>query len=401
MIRTATFANGVNVVTRRFPSQRSAALGVWLLNGVRHENANQQGYAHFLEHLLFKGIPDMDAWALADRFEAMGGEINAHTGRELTALHGLVPAEDLMDLLGLFIDMLLAPAFDSTDVDVEKEVVLQEMAMVQDNPEEALEDAAFRRAWPWHPMGRPVLGSRETISAATAADFRSYMLAQLTGGRVWIVAVGNVDHDAIVAACAPLALLPPGGGPETAQPRFTPGSHRRRGDWEQSHLLWVLPAPAFNDPSFHALVMANHILGGGASSRLFQEVREQRGLVYGIHSRLELYSDCGVWLIPTACDPHRRAECRKAVEETVEALIREGFDSDELEITRRHLWAGLVLEEDDPDGCMERLAREAIYLGRHPSLEDRTAALAAVSAEDVSRALARAWEERLFVETSS
>lgn len=402
MIRTTRLPNGLTIVSLHLPERRSAALGVWLLNGTRHEAANQSGYAHLLEHLLFKGTATLDAVALARRFDAMGGQVNAFTGRELTALHGLVPGEELDALLRLFIDMLRAPRFTDTDLAVETLVVFQEMAMVQDTPEETLEEIGVERAWRGHPMARPVLGERDTLTRARAADLHAYLKNLLSGERLWVVAVGAVDHDALTASCAALAELPAAPAPQLPAPRFTGGAHvEDLGASEQTPLLWLLPAPAPTAPDYHAAVLANHILGNGNSSRLFQVVREQQGLVYGIQSRLDSYADTGLWLIQTACDPERERDCRAAVEATVEQLIADGVPDDELELARRHLGAGLMLEEDDLEAVMERLAREAIYLRRHPPLDEHIAQLRRVSAADLTAALAARWSQRLHLRAAA
>lgn len=402
MIQTTRFPNGLTILSRHLPHRHSVALGVWLLNGSRHEAAHESGYAHLLEHLLFKGTDTLDAIALAQRFDAMGGQINAFTGRELTAFHGLIPGAELTELLQIFIAMLRTPRFDDADLAVESKVVFQEMAMVQDNPEETLEEIGVARAWANHSIGRPVLGDRATLAAASAEGIHAYLKNNLSGERLWVVAAGNVDHASLVNACRGLAELPATPSPRSSAPGFAPGEHTEDlGDSEQTPLLWLMPAPAPTDPDFYAAVLANHILGNGNSSRLFQSVREQQGLVYGIQSRLESYSDTGLWLIQTACDPERADECRAAVEATVEELINGGSPPNELELARRHLGAGLMMEDDDLDAVMERLARETIYLRRQPALEEHLAELQRVSAADLTAALAARWHLRLRLSASS
>lgn len=394
---TTRLPNGIRVISYPMPT-RSAALGFWIINGVRHQAPHQDGYAHLLEHLLFKGTAHHDTRALALRFEAMGGEINAHTGRELTALHGLVPADDLYDLAALFRDMLLQPGFTAHDVAQERGVVLQEMALIQETPAEALEEAAIERVWPGHPMGRPILGDSEIIRRAGVSALRDYLRGVLQGAPLCLVAAGRVDHASLLRACAPLGELPAGAIPTQAPPRFEPGEHTAHRDVTQCHQAWLMPVPPMADPAYTALVFANHLLGAGASSRLFQALREERGLVYGVQSRLELYSDAGLWLIQTACDHEHAIECRQAVEDTVRGLIEQGPAPQEMENTRRHLRAGLLLEEDDPESGMERLAREAIYLQRHPALEERLAWIDAVSSQAVQSLLANAWANAFYSE---
>ncbi len=400
MICTSTLPNGVRIISKRMPSHRSVALGIWLLNGTRHETPTQTGYAHFLEHLFFKGTERLDAATLALRMEAMGGQINAHTGRELTALHGLVPKEDVAELVQLLGDMLCQPRFDDQDVALERQVILQEMAMIEDTPEEALEDRATHLAWPDHPLGQPILGHRELIESASATGLRDYMNDQLNGDRVWVVAAGDIRHEALVAACQTLATLPTGTAPTQAAPRFAPGEHAVTLPGEQSQLLWIMPIPAADSEDHYARLVANHVLGGGSSSRLFQELRERRGLVYGIHSRLEFYSDVGTWMIQTACDPRDMDTCRQIVRASVDRLLQDGISIPELEIARRHLIAGLVIDEDHPDSIMERLAREAIYLQRHPEFAERIEGLNSVTAQTAQATLAAAWSQHLHAYTT-
>ena len=195
--------------------------------------------------------------------------------------------------------------------------------------------------------------------------------------------------------------MPAGNAPPQTSPQFVPGEHAIALRAEQTQLLWIMPIPPAGADSHYAHLVANHVLGGGVSSRLFQELRERRGLVYGIHSRLEFYSDGGTWSIHTACDPRHVDACRDIVCATVEQLLQEGVKDRELEIARRHLSAGLVIDEDHPDSIMERLAREAIYLHRHPDFPERMERLNRVTAESARAALADAWAQRLHSYTTA
>lgn len=396
-INYTRFANGVQFISRGIAGARSAALGVWIVNGGRHQRLDQCGYAHLLEHLLFKGTQHHSALQLAQIFESLGGQVNAHTGRELTALYGVVPGDALTQLLALFSAMLAEPAFTAEDLAVEREVVFQEMAMIEDTPEEALADAGVQAAWPAHAAGWPILGNESVLQNSTVPALQDYLRALLCGARLYVVAVGAVQHEALVQAGAGLAGLPAGAAPVSVAPQFVAGQSESRRHLSQANLLWVLPAPALGSAAHTTALLANHLLGGGASSRLFQDIREQRGLVYGISSRLEQYSDCGLWLIQTACDEQRAAQCRAAVEHVLTTLIATGPDRAELEQSRRHMHAALLLDEDNAEATMERLAREAIYLQRHPTLEERTQQLAAVTVADVRTLLAQSWRARHYL----
>ncbi len=400
MIKSTCLANGVHVVSKPVTNSTATAVGLWLLNGSRHQRPNESGYAHFLEHLIFKGTARYDALTLAGIFEAMGGQINAYTGRELTAFHGLVPNEEATTLLALFVEVLLTPRFDDHDIAVEQDVVLQEMAMVKDNPEEMLEEAAVARVWPDHPMGWPILGSPEQIQNATPDIIGGYLTQLLKGARIWIVATGAVEHAALERASKGLLSIKEGARPRVAPPTFTESQFTKRYGIAQSCLQWDMPALPVTDTRYPALVVTSNLLGGGTTSRLFQEIREQRGLVYGIHSHLELYSDCGLWSIQTSCEPERLDECREAVAASTERLLHSGPTQRELDITRRYLKASLTLGEQNLESSMERLARDAIYLKRHPTLEEQLARLDDVNATDVMNMLDDAWARRAYSELS-
>lgn len=393
-------ANGIVVASKPVPESHGSAVGVWLLNGSRHQTRSECGYAHFLEHVLFKGTAELDARALAARFEAMGGQINAHTGKELTAFHGFVPNAEAPALVRLFSSMLCSPRFTDQDVEIERDVVLQEIAMVKDSPEEVLDEDMQKALWPGHSMAWPILGDPQTLAALDAETLRQYLRKLLCGTRIWVVAAGGIDHGELERACADLATLPRGARPVVPPPTFTAAQVSNRYGIAQACLSWAMPGPTVNSPAYHAHVVANHILGGGTTSRLFQEIREDRGLVYGIHSQLEAYSDAGIWSIQTACEPEHHEECREAVERSTESLLARGPTAAEVDTTRRYARANLLLEQQNLETSMERLAREMIYLGRPISLEEHLSLLAAVTPDNVKECLEEAWVHRAFGKTT-
>lgn len=399
MPQFTTLKNGVRVATARVPRAHSVTLGVWLQNGGRNQARGQSGYAHFLEHLFFKGAGERDTAQLAQFMEAMGGQINAFTGRELTALHGTVPAKSLDGLLHLFRDMLFAPRFTDADVVAERNVVLQEMAQLEDTPDEAIEEFAVAHVWAKHPMGWPVLGRPDHLRRATAQSVQRYLAATLRRAPLTIVACGAVDHAKLVERCEiyaaveiapPSALNPP--------PTFTARKNHKLKSLSQTQLLWVMPAPAATDPAHMAAMLIDHALGGGSSSRLFQEVRERLGLVYDIHSRLDLYSDCGLWMIATSCEPKAAKKCRAAVERVVGELCANGLTPQEVKHASEHIEARLLVEADDPDENMERIAQDLIYTGRVIDLEEHRRTLHAVTLKQAQQALTTAWQQRAFFE---
>ena len=400
MIKQSTLSNGVNIITDYRSDAPINAVSIWLFNGSRHQTQAQNGYAHFLEHLLFKGTPQYNAKQLADIFESMGGQINAQTGRELTGFYGTVPSQASTELLGILCDMLMHPRFNDQDVDVEKEIVLQEMAMVKDDPEEVLIEATTANVWPNHPIGWPILGDEQLIRSTKSQDLHKYLHTLLQGPRIWISSVGGTTHQDIINACKSLETVSNGSLPHSQAPQFTCQNTKLRYGLAQSCLQWDMPAIPANHADYPALVVCNHLLGGGTNSRLFQSVREKRGLVYGIQSHLEIYSDCGLWSIQTSCDPENRQDCFDEISHCCEKLIDEGPSASELEVTRHFIKASLILESQNLETTMERLVRESIYLDKIDSLEKRLERIDRVTPEEVAAILKKAWQQRAYGELS-
>jgi predicted Zn-dependent peptidase len=394
-VKTTGLRNGASIISCRLPGSRTAALGIWILNGSRHESAGEAGYAHLLEHLLFDGTAQHSQRDLAAAFEALGGRVNAFTGKELSALHGVVTARDLPALAELFLAMLLDARLDATDIVREQEIVQREVAAVEADASLHADESLMALAWPGHALARPVLGSGASIAGANAAQLRAYRDGHITGGRMAVVAVGGVEHSLLVRLFECLAALPPGARPHTTAPSFRSGAMHYPGA-APARLTWIMPIPGLAHVDVPVLVVANHVLGGGLSSRLFQEVRVERGLAYGVRARLEHFSDAGLWIIEAQCEQAHAAPCADAVEESITRVIARGPTSSELEIARRAVASGLALEDDDPEACMERLGKEALYLGSHPTLAERMAQLHAVDGARVRSVLSEAWAQRLY-----
>lgn len=389
--------NGVRIISRFSPACHSAALGIWLVNGARHQKPGQSGYAHLLEHLVFRRTHRYSGKQLSDLFESMGGNINAQTGRELTAYHGLVPGDAVYKLAGLFASMLLEPAFNETDIEIEREVVLQELAMLHDDPEEYLEDSGSEIVWDQHPMGWQILGDSRTLRATTAANMHDYLATVLDPAHILIVATGNVDHEKLCEACEPFAGLTASGRiSDNTAPAFKASRKHFQQDLEQNHLLWAMPGPSAKHDELIPGIIANHMLAGGVSSRLYQQLREELGLVYSIQSRIDPYSDTGLWLIQTSSDSEHANRCYEQSHKIISQLCTHGPDEVELEQAREHIRASLLIEEDDLEASMEKIAREYLYLGRTPSLEEKLELLANTGQPAVQHALENAWKQHAF-----
>lgn len=400
MPNLTTLANGVRILSHASPSRHSVSLGLWWLHGSRHQSQGQSGFVHLLEHLVFKGNSTYSSQQLSDDFEAMGGQINASTGRELTSFYGLVPRQHWQTLLTRFSSMLLDPGFTADELALELDVVIQEMAMVEDDTEEWLEEQAVAAVWPEHSLGWPILGSEQDLRAATVTQLKHYLRQQLTGDRLLIVATGAIDHNELVEACQPFSQLPMLSSAPLAPVQFKPGQLQLQQDQQQSYLLWLMPAPALYSSQYPTAVLANHLLGGGSSSRLFQRIREQLGLVYGIDSRLELYRDTGLWLIQTSCDPEDQSQCQAEVEQILTELAQQGVSDTELALSKAHLQASLQLDQDDIQAQQDYLAQQCIYAGRFESLEQQLAQLQQVSRQDIQQFFAESLQQLSRFEAS-
>ncbi|MCC6206933.1 MAG: insulinase family protein [Gammaproteobacteria bacterium] len=382
-----TLANGVRILSRPLPGRRSAALGFWLLNGSRHEVHGQHGYAHLLEHLLFHG-----SGRFADHFEALGGHVNARTMRELTAFHGLVTGDRLRLLARLFTSMLLDPRLGAAELAAELPAVGHERRMASMSPWDEQEAFALRRVWDGHPLACPILGAGDALRAVSPAAMQEYCAERLRGPSIWVVAAGDVHHDELVEACQALERLPAGKHRTPPPPDFTPRALHGPASGDGSDLLWVMPVPALGDPSYPALLLAEQIAAGAPlSARLQRELRERLGLAYAVESRLELYTDCGLWWIRVQCEPGREAPCITAVESVMEALVQRGPTREEVIHNLTQLQARWTLEEEDPECVMERIAHEIACLDRVTALNERLARLAALDPDDIRHALADAW----------
>jgi len=387
-----TTINSCTVASDIRHDMQTASVSLWLQNGARYEKETEHGFAHFLEHLVFKQTRQRSGKELSTRFEIMGGHVNAETGRELTAFHGLVPKHHAIDLLNLFIEMLTEPNFTHQDFMIERDVVLQELAMLNDDPEEALEDYATEQVWANHSMGQQILGSRHSLNNSQYDDMVRYLDTINKSRRLCIVTTGNVDHEAICSACEKLDARSDSSHTATHTPTFTTTTSRLVISAEQKHMTWVMPAAAYHDHNQPAYEISNHILAGGYDSRLYQALREQLGLVYSIDSRIDYYSDTGLWFIQTNTEKENSDETIRALEKTVLDLINNGPTEMEMQYARQHLQSSLLVEQDDLETHMDTMARDIFYTGKVISVDERLEKLQQVSAHDVTSVLKKSWQ---------
>ena len=380
-----TLPGGEKVVSERLDSVRSVALGFWIGTGSRDEPTARAGVSHFIEHMLFKGSSRYGAQQIAETFDALGGDLNAATSRETTVVYARVPDEKLEVALDVMADMVFRPRFD--DLDSEREVVLEEIAMVEDNPQDLVHDLAAEAVFGSHPLGRPVIGSAEVISTVSRRALRSYHQGAYVAGNVVVAAAGNVDHARL------LELVEARIGGEMHDFRLTrkpagrilgPGVRFQRKDTEQYHVCLAAPGIHRSDERRYAASLLDAIVGGSASSRLFQEIREKRGMAYSVYSYGSQYADSGLVGLYVGTREENLVECLEiAAAELVDVaggFLRPG----ELDRAKDNLKGRLLLSLESTSARMTRLGKAVVTGSEITSVDETIARVDAVTEADVS-----------------
>lgn len=373
-----TLPNGLRIVTEKMPGLASAAIGVWITAGSRHERPEQNGIAHFLEHMAFKGTARRSALQIAEEIEDVGGYINAYTSRETTAYYARVLASDVPLALDVIADIVLNPVFDPKEIEVERHVILQEIGQALDTPDDIIFDWLQEAAYPDQPMGRTILGAAERVAGFGAGDLRGFVGEHYRPGRMILAAAGAVDHDRVVAeATAIFGGLAAGGEPAAEPARWRGGERREVKDLEQVHFAMGFAGPGYRDDDFHVAQVYATAMGGGMSSRLFQKIREERGLCYSIHAQAGSHDDSGMISIYAGTSD---AEIGALATLTMDELRRAAGDMSEAEVARARaqMKAGLLMGLESPSGRAERMARLVAIWGRVASLGEATAKIDAV-----------------------
>ncbi|HKJ71281.1 MAG TPA: pitrilysin family protein [Gammaproteobacteria bacterium] len=383
---------GVRLLTLPEPGHPAVALGVWVDNGSRYEAPAEAGLAHLLEHMVFKGTADYDVRALAETMDRFGCEVDAWTGRETTAYTLEVLREDAGEALHLLTQMVARPSLPAAELARERGVVAAEAAMVREDPESWLLDELVRAAWADHAAGSPVLGDPGVIEAADRAGLSDYHRRHYTGGRLLVAVAGDVDSAAVAERVeAALGHLPAGERPADRAPGFHAGQGSRSGPAEQCHLALAAPGPARTSDDRFAAGVANHLLGASVTSRLFRELREERGLAYTVYSDLDTLRDCGLWAIYLACPADRREAARELVQASLRRIAQEGFAEGDIERAKHSLRSGLLRGGDTLEQRLHQAVGDRLYHGRPVPREERLERLQAVDGEAVRRVLAEAW----------
>ncbi len=382
--------SGLRVVTEHLPGSRSAAVGMWIAVGSRDEPAEMAGAAHYLEHLLFKGTTRRSAAVIAEEIDTVGGELNAFTTKEHTCYHAHVLDGDLDLAVDLICDVLGDARLDPSDVDLERGVILEEIAMRDDDPEEALHDEFCAALFGPHPLGRPVLGTEESVTGMSREALHRFYRARYTPQRTVLTVAGNVSHGAALAAVRRSFGHHLTGSAQPVSPRRgrAPVTDRCAlalcsDSSEQAHFMVGVRALDRYDERRYPLGVLNAALGGGMSSRLFQQVREQRGLAYSVYSAVDLYADTGSLSIYAGCSPGRLGEVAAVIGDVLAELVRDGLSDRELARAKGQLRGGLVLGLEDAPSWMARIGTAELDHGAHRTVEHELRRIDAVTTEEV------------------
>ena len=378
-----TLSNGFRIVTEEMPGLQSAAVGIWVAAGGRNEKPEQNGIAHFLEHMAFKGTDTRSALKIAEEIEDVGGYINAYTSREVTAYYARVLKADVPLAMDVIADILRHPTFLDSEIEVERGVILSEIGQALDTPDDVIFDWLQEQAYPDQPLGRTILGPAERVRAFTRRDLSDFVDQNYGPEQMILSAAGAVDHDAIVKLAERLFGDMQRQVQESEQPaRFRGGEVRNVKPLEQAHFALAFESPDYRDPLSYTAQIYATALGGGMSSRLFQEIREKRGLCYTIFAQAGAYSDTGMTTIYAGTSGD---QLRGLSEITVDEMKRAAGDMSDEEVARARaqMKAGMLMGLEGPSSRAERLARMMQIWGRVPTLEEVVERIDAVTTRDV------------------
>ncbi len=382
-IRLSELSNGLRVVSEHMPSLKSTALGIWVTAGGRHERPEQNGIAHFLEHMAFKGTESRSAFQIAKAIEDVGGYINAYTSREVTAYFARVLEDDVQLAIDVLADILLNPIFDPKEIEVERGVILQEIGQVLDTPDDVIFDWLQERSFADQPMGRTILGRAEQIQAFTRSDLTKFVDEHYAPNQMIMAAAGSLDHASILEIAEQLFGNRPKSNRSVVEPAtFTGGEARQEKDLEQVHFALALESPSIRDDALYRAQIYTTALGGGMSSRLFQEVRERRGLCYSIFAQSGTYIDTGTTTIYAGTSAEQVHELAQIIIDEMKRAANDLSD-DEVSRARSQLKAGTLMVLESPSNRAERLARLVQVWDRVPSLDETIAQIDAVTTDDV------------------
>ncbi len=387
MYRKDTLSNGIRVVSETVPKSRSVSIGVWVKVGSRHEPKEMGGISHFIEHMFFKGTARRSAKDIAIEMDALGGEMNAFTSQETTTYYAKVLDEHLPKAVDLLADILISSRFDPVEIEKERKVILEEIKGVEDTPDDYIHELFTGTVWPDHPLGRPILGTRETVKALTHKDIISYIDSYYSPKEIVISVAGNFEHDRMVELLDEKfgTYSKQGTAKNEEPPRFNHAVSVKKKQLEQVQLCLGCKGIHFTHEDRFVISALNAVLGSSMSSRLFQEVREQNALAYSIYSYVMSYRDAGLFTVYAGTDPSNVIEVIRLIIKEFRKIKEEGITKAEEERVKNQIKGNLVLSLESSNSHMSRLARQEIYYGKYLSVDDIIKGIEKVSQADVHR----------------
>ena len=382
-VNVTRLPNGLHVITHHMPHLETVALGIWVKAGARDERLDENGIAHFLEHMAFKGTKRRSAQAIAEEIESAGGEINAATGMETTTYYARVLKNDWQLALDILADIFSNSVLDETELDREREVILQEIAAANDTPDDLVFDLAQAASFGEHPLGRSILGVGSQIEKVTRDQILTWRERNYWASRMVVCATGNIDHAKFVTEAENLfGGLQAGHGPQRQPPAFAGVAQIEQKPLDQTHIVLSFPAPNYRDPRIYQFQVLSNILGGGMSSRLFQEVREKRGLCYSVFAYGTAYEDAGQLGIYAAASPENTPEL---IEISTDVMLSMGRGVKDLEVARAkaQLKASLVMNLESASSRADQVARQFLAFGEIPDMSTLISRIDAVGADQV------------------
>lgn len=385
-VKKTTLANGLKIVTESMPAVRSVSMGIWLRTGSRHERENQNGIVHFLEHMVFKGTRNRSGEEIARSADAIGGHLDAFTSKEFTCFSIKVVDEHVPRALDIVADLVKNPLLRFSDIAKESKVIQEEIRMVEDTPDDLVHEIFSKTYWPHHSLGRPILGTRETVGGFNQRRLRDFFKRHYVPGNMLFSAAGNLNHNRVLdlvgkhfgrLAAGPATLKGPA---PVANPHAL---YRRKKELEQTHICLGTPAYPYAHPKRFASYVLNTILGGGMSSRLFQNIREKYGLVYAVFSGLSAYKDTGVLSVYAGTAPENARKVVNLVIREFQTLKKGSIPPEELQRAKDYLKGNLLLGLESTTSRMANIARQELYYGRRITLDEIAASIDAVKHEDV------------------
>ncbi|MDQ0193438.1 M16 family metallopeptidase [Paenibacillus wynnii] len=391
-------SNGLRVVMEKIPTGRSVSFGIWVRTGSRNERLENNGISHFVEHMLFKGTDRFSAKDIAEQFDAIGGNVNAFTSKEYTCYYAKVLDEHLPIAIDMLSDMFFRSQMDAEELKKEKNVILEEIAMCEDTPDDLVHDLMCAAAYGDHPLAYTILGLKERLMDMTPDDLRAYMKEQYTIENTVISVAGNINDGLIELLEKHFGSFDNHGSSAALTPPDFRGDLRfHRKKTEQNHICLSLPGVRTGDPLQYAMVLINNAVGGGMSSRMFQEIREKRGLAYSVFSYHSSQADSGLFTVYAGTAPKQTKDVMELTKEMMQELAEKGLSEDELRKGKEQLKGSLILSLESTSSRMNRIGKNELMLGRHHSLDDMISKIGEVSMEDINMVLNQMFAEPLAI----